>query len=94
MRWNAPVETEGESLVKGLENLVADLEANEGEMLVRLADDSAFELGRNVATAEGSVVYRNHIMELIQYAPTHRSGACNAAGDFSRPGSTSFTSLI
>lgn len=64
------VETEGESLVKGLENLVADLEANEGEMLVRLADDSAFELGRNVATAEGSVVYRNHIMELIQYAPT------------------------
>jgi polyhydroxyalkanoate synthase len=63
------VETEGESLVKGLENLVADLERNDGEMLVRLADDSAFELGRNVATTEGEVVYRNRMMELIQYTP-------------------------
>ncbi|MDU8926366.1 class I poly(R)-hydroxyalkanoic acid synthase [Alisedimentitalea sp. MJ-SS2] len=64
------VETEGESLVQGLENLVADLERNNGEMLVRLADESAFELGRNVATAEGEVVFRNHMMELIQYSPT------------------------
>ncbi len=64
------VATEGESLVRGLENLVADLEAHEGEMLVRLADDSAFELGRNVGASEGSVVYRNRMFELIQYAPT------------------------
>src|SRR6056297_1558784 len=63
------VETEGESLVKGLENLVADLEANDGELLVKLVDESAFELGRNVATTEGKVVYRNEIMEIIQYAP-------------------------
>ncbi|MEZ5714509.1 MAG: class I poly(R)-hydroxyalkanoic acid synthase [Paracoccaceae bacterium] len=62
--------TEGESLVQGLENLVADLERNDGEMLVRLADESAFELGVNVGTAPGEVIFRNRMMELIQYAPT------------------------
>ncbi|TLP57523.1 class I poly(R)-hydroxyalkanoic acid synthase [Parasedimentitalea maritima] len=64
------VETEGQSLIDGLENLVADLEANGGELVVKLADESAFELGRNIATSEGEVVYRNRMMELIQYSPS------------------------
>ena len=64
------VETEGQSLVDGLENLVRDLEANDGELVVRLADENAFEIGGNVATAEGQVVYRNRMMELIQYKPS------------------------
>ncbi|WP_417719767.1 PHA/PHB synthase family protein [Salipiger sp.] len=64
------VETEGASLVKGMENLVADLEANNGELIVRLADDKAFTIGENIATAEGAVVWRNRMMELIQYSPT------------------------
>ena len=64
------VETEGESLVRGLENLVRDIEANQGDWLVTLSDPDAFEIGGNIATAEGSVVYRNRMFELIQYAPT------------------------
>lgn len=64
------VETDGMSLVQGLENLVRDIEANNGDMVVTLADREAFKVGENLATTPGEVVYRNKMLELIQYTPT------------------------
>jgi polyhydroxyalkanoate synthase subunit PhaC len=64
------VQTEGQSLIDGLQNLIRDIEANEGELIVNLADRQAFKVGENLATTQGDVVYRNRLFELIQYRPT------------------------
>ena len=64
------VATDGASLVQGLENLVHDLEAHNGNLQVTLADPQAFTVGQNIATTPGSVVFRNRLFELIQYAPS------------------------
>ncbi|RRH73430.1 PHA/PHB synthase family protein [Falsigemmobacter faecalis] len=63
-------DTEGESLVRGLENLVRDIESNNGDLLVTLSDPEAFEVGRNLGMTPGQVVFRNRILELIQITPT------------------------
>jgi polyhydroxyalkanoate synthase subunit PhaC len=58
----------GENLVKGWKNAAEDLTNNEGR--VALVDTDAFEVGRNVGTTKGKVVFRNDMMELIQYDAT------------------------
>lgn len=59
------VETQGQSLGKGLCNLFHDLQKGR----LTQTDESRFELGRNVGTTEGSVVFQNPVMQLIQYSP-------------------------
>src|SRR5206468_7303978 len=59
----------GENLVKGLDNLLADIERGQGELAIRQSADG-FTIGENIATAPGKVVFCNHIMELLQYSPT------------------------
>ncbi|MDR3439530.1 class I poly(R)-hydroxyalkanoic acid synthase [Telmatospirillum sp.] len=66
----ATLETGGRNLLDGLENLVDDLERGHGQLSIRMTDDDAFELGRNVATTPGKVVFQNEMMQLIQYAPS------------------------
>lgn len=62
------VDTGGESLLAGLRNLVHDIRHNQG--LPSSVDKSAFEIGRNIATSPGSVVFRNAVLEVIQYQST------------------------
>jgi polyhydroxyalkanoate synthase len=59
------IETGGESLKAGLANLLHDLQKGK----ISQSDESAFEVGRNVATSEGMVVYENRLFQLIQYKP-------------------------
>lgn len=60
----------GQNLIKGLENLIADLERGEGELKISTTQYDAFELGKNIATTPGKVVFQNDLMQLIQYEPT------------------------
>jgi polyhydroxyalkanoate synthase len=62
--------TNGENLVRGLKNLLEDLERGEGQLSIRQTDMEYFEVGRNVATSPGKVVFRNDLLELLQYAPS------------------------
>jgi polyhydroxyalkanoate synthase len=64
------VESGGENLLKGLTNLLTDLERGRGKLHIRMTDTEAFRLGENIATTPGSVVWQTPLMQLIQYAPT------------------------
>ena len=66
----ATVESGGENLIKGLNNLLEDLERGKGKMAIRMTDLDAFKVGDNIATTPGKMVFQNDLMQLIQYTPT------------------------
>ncbi len=63
------IETKGENILKGMRNLLEDLDRGDGALAIRQADLEHFKLGVNIATTPGKVVFQNEIMQLIQYAP-------------------------
>ena len=66
----ATLESGGENLVKGLANLLDDLERGKGELRIRMTDLQAFEVGKTIAATPGKVIFQNDLMQLVQYAPT------------------------
>lgn len=63
------LESGGQNLVKGFENLMQDLERGAGDLAISTTDYKAFELGKNIAVTPGKVVYQNDLIQLIQYEP-------------------------
>jgi polyhydroxyalkanoate synthase subunit PhaC len=66
----ATLESGGQNLLSGLENLLADLERGNGRLSITMTDMKAFHLGENIATTPGNIIYQNELMQLIQYRPS------------------------
>jgi polyhydroxyalkanoate synthase len=63
------VETNGVSLLKGMENFAADLQRGGGQLSISQTDFSQFKVGENVATAPGKVIFQNELIQILQFAP-------------------------
>ena len=63
------IKESGANLVRGMRMLAEDIEAGQGELKLRQSDPSRFQVGVNMAVTPGKVVFRNDLIELIQYAP-------------------------
>ena len=66
----ATLETGGDNLLRGFNHLLADLDEGKGKLAIKMTDPEAFEVGKNIATSPGKVVFQNDLLQLIQYVPT------------------------
>src|ERR1700736_4465590 len=66
----ATLDSGGQNLLRGLENLLTDLERGNGRLSITMTDIKAFRLGENIATTPGKIIYQNELMRLIQYGPS------------------------
>ncbi|MEO1092386.1 MAG: class I poly(R)-hydroxyalkanoic acid synthase [Pseudomonadota bacterium] len=64
------LDTRGENLLRGLNNMLEDLERGKGKLNIKMTDLDAFELGRNIAMTPCKVVFQTDLMQLLQYEPT------------------------
>lgn len=63
------LQSHGRNLLLGLQNLLTDMEAGPSRLIISLTDKNAFKIGENIAITPGKVIYRNDLIELIQYTP-------------------------
>ena len=63
------LQTNGQNLLKGLQNFCKDFDMESGQLRIRMTDRNAFELGKNIAVSPGKVIFQNELMQLIQYDP-------------------------
>ena len=69
----ATADSGGENLVKGLQNMLRDIEKGQGGLRIAMTDTDAFEMGKNVASTPGKVVFQNDLMQLLQYQPSTKT---------------------
>ena len=63
------IQSHGKNLLLGLQNLLTDIEAGSSRLIITMTDKNAFKVGQNIAITKGHVIYKNKLMELIQYTP-------------------------
>ena len=63
-------ESGGQNIIEGFDNFLNDVSCGDGNLDISMTDQHAFELGKNIATTPGNVVFQNDIVQLIQYKPT------------------------
>lgn len=68
----ATLASNGQNLIDGMRRLEADMQTPDGRLRIKQTDMTAFEIGKNIATTPGKVVFRNESFELIQYSPAVR----------------------
>ncbi len=69
----ATADTGGENLVKGMKNMLRDMEKGKGALSIAMTDTNAFEMGKNVASTPGKVVFQNDLMQLLMYQPSTKT---------------------
>jgi len=66
------VNSGGQNLIRGLNNLLEDIERGDGQLRIKMTDSDAFKVGDNVASTAGKVIFQTDLMQLIQYQPLTR----------------------
>ncbi|KTD18199.1 PHA/PHB synthase family protein [Legionella jordanis] len=67
------IQSHGKNLLRGLKNLLTDMESGSSRLIIKMTDTDAFKIGSNIATTPGKIIFRNDMMELIQYSPQTES---------------------